>query len=158
MFEEDRYILGSRGHFSFDSFESVHSQPPSFQVYKELSNDRMTTCLVSARPGFLWCLSLACQMIHRPSAKKERQILEVHYSKIDEESTTVSKSDVLQTERDIVTHFISVHDDPSLSPWTFCPFKFFIGLGLLKFGGGQGAAGKSHQLPQWWGAKPEGQL
>lgn len=79
-------------------------------------------------------------MIHRLPAKKERLSLEVHYSKIDEESTTVSKSDVLQTEWDIVTHFISVQDDPSLSPWTFRSFKFFIGLGLLKFGGGQGAA------------------
>ncbi|KAG1891165.1 OPT oligopeptide transporter protein-domain-containing protein [Suillus subluteus] len=40
---------------------------------------------------------------------------------------------VLQNERDIATHVISVDDDPSLNPWTFR--TFFIGLGLSAFGG-----------------------
>ncbi|KAG1877966.1 OPT oligopeptide transporter protein-domain-containing protein [Suillus subalutaceus] len=40
---------------------------------------------------------------------------------------------VLQNERDIATHVISVDDDPSLNPWTFR--AFFIGLGLSAFGG-----------------------
>lgn len=40
---------------------------------------------------------------------------------------------VLQNEREIATHVISVDDDPSLNPWTFR--AFFIGLGLSAFGG-----------------------
>jgi hypothetical protein len=56
------------------------------------------------------------------------------YSKIDEESTTgTDTTGVLQNERDIVTHVISVEDDPSLNPWTFR--SFFIGIGLSAFGG-----------------------
>ena len=60
----------------------------------------------------------------------------VRYSKTDAESTTgvdVASTDVLRNERDIVTHIISVHDDPSLNPWTFR--AFFIGFGLSAFGG-----------------------
>ncbi|KAI9452352.1 OPT oligopeptide transporter protein-domain-containing protein [Lactarius psammicola] len=56
----------------------------------------------------------------------------VHYSKTNVESTT-DVTDVLQNERDLVTHIISIHDDPSLSPWTFR--SFFIGFGLSAFGG-----------------------
>ncbi|KAH9040057.1 OPT oligopeptide transporter protein-domain-containing protein [Lactarius pseudohatsudake] len=56
------------------------------------------------------------------------------YSKSDVESTTgTDPSLVLRNERDLVTHIISVHDDPSLSPWTFR--SFFIGIGLSAFGG-----------------------
>ncbi|KAG2144821.1 OPT oligopeptide transporter protein-domain-containing protein [Suillus cothurnatus] len=40
---------------------------------------------------------------------------------------------VLQNEREIAIHVISVDDDPSLNPWTFR--AFFIGLGLSAFGG-----------------------
>jgi len=36
--------------------------------------------------------------------------------------TTSSSSDMLQNERDLITHVISVHDDPSLNPWTFRSF------------------------------------
>ncbi|KAI0305502.1 OPT oligopeptide transporter protein-domain-containing protein [Multifurca ochricompacta] len=44
----------------------------------------------------------------------------VPYAKTDVESTTgTDVTDVLQNERDIVTHVISVEDDPSLNPWTF---------------------------------------
>jgi hypothetical protein len=58
----------------------------------------------------------------------------VHYSKTDVESTTeAGVTDVLPNERDIVTHVISIHDDPSSNPWTFR--SFFIGLGLSAFGG-----------------------
>jgi hypothetical protein len=45
---------------------------------------------------------------------------------------------VLQNEREIATHVISVDDDPSLSPWTFR--AVFIGLGLSAFGGSLGKA------------------
>ncbi|KIK49247.1 hypothetical protein CY34DRAFT_20248 [Suillus luteus UH-Slu-Lm8-n1] len=51
-------------------------------------------------------------------------------------STRETESDhnvVLQNEREIATHVISVDDDPSLSPWTFR--AVFIGLGLSAFGG-----------------------
>ncbi|KAI9442444.1 OPT oligopeptide transporter protein-domain-containing protein [Lactarius indigo] len=56
------------------------------------------------------------------------------YSKSDVESTTgTDTTAVLRNERDLVTHVISVHDDPSLNPWTFR--SFFIGIGLSAFGG-----------------------
>ncbi|KAG2157265.1 OPT oligopeptide transporter protein-domain-containing protein [Suillus clintonianus] len=52
-----------------------------------------------------------------------------------ESSTQEAETDeiVLQNEREIVTHVISVDDDPSLNPWTLR--AFFIGLGLSAFGG-----------------------
>lgn len=40
---------------------------------------------------------------------------------------------VLRTERDIATHIVSVHDDPTLNPWTLR--AFIVGLGLSAFGG-----------------------
>lgn len=40
---------------------------------------------------------------------------------------------VLDDARDIATHVITVHDDPSLSPWTVR--AFVIGIGLSTFGG-----------------------
>ncbi|KAF8552269.1 OPT superfamily oligopeptide transporter [Imleria badia] len=40
---------------------------------------------------------------------------------------------VLNSERGLITHVISVDDDPSLNPWTFR--AFFLGLGLSAFGG-----------------------
>lgn len=55
------------------------------------------------------------------------------YSNADVESTSGSDTTVLQNERDIVTHVISVDDDPSLNPWTFR--SFFLGIGLSAFGG-----------------------
>ena len=45
---------------------------------------------------------------------------------------------VLRSERDIATHIVSVHDDPTLNPWTIR--AFVIGLGLSAFGS---ALGKS---------------
>ncbi|KAG1756630.1 OPT oligopeptide transporter protein-domain-containing protein [Suillus paluster] len=53
-----------------------------------------------------------------------------------ESSTQEAETDenvVLQNEREIATHVISVDDDPSLNPWTLR--AFFIGLGLSAFGG-----------------------
>lgn len=44
-----------------------------------------------------------------------------------------SEVGVLEDARDIATHVISVHDDPSLSPWTVR--AFVIGIGLATFGG-----------------------
>jgi hypothetical protein len=55
------------------------------------------------------------------------------YSRADVDSRTGTDTGVLQNERDIVTHVISVEDDPSLNPWTFR--SFFIGIGLSAFGG-----------------------
>ena len=54
-------------------------------------------------------------------------------SNADMESTTGDGTTaVLRNERDIVTHIISVEDDPSLNPWTFR--SFLIGIGLSAFG------------------------
>ena len=77
-----------------------------------------------------------------PSLANEKQVNsaigtseKVPYSKTDVESqpTTGTDAVVLRNERDIVTHVISVHDDPSLNPWTFR--SFLIGIGLSAFGG-----------------------
>ncbi|KAH7927126.1 OPT superfamily oligopeptide transporter [Leucogyrophana mollusca] len=67
-----------------------------------------------------------------PSTSDEKS----YYAKADVESATQedgSEDAVLHDERDIVTHVISVEDDPSLNPWTFR--AFFIGIGLSAFGG-----------------------
>ena len=45
---------------------------------------------------------------------------------------------VLDSEQDIATHIISVHDDPNLNPWTLR--AFVVGLGLSAFGGVLGKA------------------
>ncbi|KAI0317705.1 OPT oligopeptide transporter protein-domain-containing protein [Amylostereum chailletii] len=58
------------------------------------------------------------------------------YVEKDVESVSVTGSvvsEVLEDERDIVTHVITVEDDPDLNPWTFR--AFFIGIGLSAFGG-----------------------
>lgn len=61
----------------------------------------------------------------------------LHYAK-DVEVGSSSEEDsedgeVLNDARDLVTHVISVEDDPELSPWTFR--SAIIGLGLSCFGG-----------------------
>ena len=71
----------------------------------------------------------------------------VPYSKTDVESTTGTDTAVLRNERDIVTHVISVHDDPSLNPWTFR--SFFIGIGLSAFGGVLGERHFCSRGPHW---------
>ncbi|KAG2157244.1 OPT oligopeptide transporter protein-domain-containing protein [Suillus clintonianus] len=75
-----------------------------------------------------------------PSATDEKSIdakeEKSYYIQGDiESSTQEAETDeiVLQNEREIVTHVISVDDDPSLNPWTLR--AFFIGLGLSAFGG-----------------------
>ena len=87
--------------------------------------------------------TVVMSMPHLPVAAKrslsnEKQVaLETSekppYSKTDVESTTGTDTAVLRNERDIVTHIISVHDDPSLNPWTLR--SFIIGIGLSAFGG-----------------------
>ena len=57
------------------------------------------------------------------------------------ESASDSSFNVLDSERDIVTHIISVHDDPTLNPWTLR--AFVVGFGLSAFGG---VLGKSSAL------------
>jgi hypothetical protein len=71
----------------------------------------------------------------------------VPYSKTDVESTTGTGTAVLRNERDLVTHVISVHDDPSLNPWTFR--SFFIGIGLSAFGGVLGERQFCSRGPHW---------
>lgn len=48
---------------------------------------------------------------------------------------------VLDNERDLITHVISVADDPSLNPWTLR--AFIIGIGLSAFGGVLGTQQRS---------------
>lgn len=57
------------------------------------------------------------------------------YKNVDIESVDAGDSEfaVLQDERDIATHVITVHDDPTLNAWTFR--AFFIGIALSAFGG-----------------------
>lgn len=67
-----------------------------------------------------------------PSVSDEKSY---HEKQDVETATTEAESTVavLQDERDIATHVISVSDDPSLNPWTFR--AFIIGIGLSTFGG-----------------------
>ena len=70
---------------------------------------------------------------------------EKQLSRLDNENDTFEQGDikpahdgdisfaVLDSERDIATNIISVHDDPSLNPWTLR--AFIIGFGLSAFGG-----------------------
>ena len=51
---------------------------------------------------------------------------------------------VLDSERDITTQIISVHDDPTLNPWTLR--AFVVGLGLSTFGG---VLGQSFTFPRY---------
>jgi OPT family small oligopeptide transporter len=52
---------------------------------------------------------------------------------VDVVSEDDSNFGVLENERDIATHVVSIHDDPSLNPWTIR--AFVIGIGLSAFGG-----------------------
>lgn len=52
------------------------------------------------------------------------------------QSTGDTSHVVLNSEREIVTHVISVDDDPTLNPWTLR--ALFLGLGLSAFGGSLG--------------------
>jgi hypothetical protein len=63
------------------------------------------------------------------------------FKQAEVDSAHVSDSDVavLSTEWDIATHIVSVHDDPTLNPWTIR--AFVIGLGLSAFGGVLGKSG-----------------
>ena len=54
-------------------------------------------------------------------------------AEVDSAHDSDSDFAVLSTERDIATHIVSVHDDPTLNPWTIR--AFVIGLGLSAFGG-----------------------
>lgn len=65
--------------------------------------------------------------------KKESRDVEIVSGDHDDDS----HFGVLENERDIATHVITVHDDPSLNPWTLR--AFIIGIGLSTFGGVLGA-------------------
>ena len=77
----------------------------------------------------------------KTSSDYEKQIPSLHsdekdaFKQAEVDSAHDSDSDfaVLSTERDIATHIVSVHDDPTLNPWTIR--AFVIGLGLSAFGG-----------------------
>jgi hypothetical protein len=54
-------------------------------------------------------------------------------AEVDSAQDNDSDFAVLSSERDIATHIVSIHDDPTLNPWTLR--AFIIGLGLSAFGG-----------------------
>ena len=56
---------------------------------------------------------------------KQAEITSAHDSDID--------FGVLDSERDIATNIIIIHDDPNLNPWTLR--AFVLGFGLSAFGG-----------------------
>ena len=61
-------------------------------------------------------------------------VKDVGYTKErDSESLDSGSTAVLQDERDIATHVISIEDDSTLSPWTF--LSLVLGMGLSAFGG-----------------------
>ncbi|KAI0266365.1 OPT oligopeptide transporter protein-domain-containing protein [Gloeopeniophorella convolvens] len=67
-------------------------------------------------------------------ASSDISVKKADYAKTDEESTSSTDvTEVLQNEHDLVTHVISLDDDPSLSPYSFR--SFVLGLGLAAFGG-----------------------
>ena len=63
---------------------------------------------------------------------------------IESARTSDNNFGVLDSEQDIATNIISVHDDPNLNPWTLR--AFVIGFGLSAFGGvlGKSFAFASH--------------
>lgn len=77
-----------------------------------------------------------------PSVSDEKS----YHDKQDVEAASIeveSTEGVLQDERAIATHVISLSDDPSLNPWTFR--AFFIGIGLSAFGGVLGTSHSSRE-------------
>ena len=88
--------------------------------------------------------------LKNPLADHEKQLSPLdskHAYKQDEiesERNGDSSFGVLDSERDIVTNIISVHDDPNLNPWTLR--AFVVSLGLSAFGGvlGNSSAVVSH--------------
>ena len=68
----------------------------------------------------------------QPFPLDEKQAFRVKQS-IQSDSKSDSSFGVLDSERDIVTNIICVHDDPNLNPWTLR--AFVIGFGLSAFGG-----------------------
>ncbi|KAG2078169.1 OPT superfamily oligopeptide transporter [Suillus decipiens] len=81
---------------------------------------------------------ITMEMIPSTNNKKPFDVKEKFYCTEGDTETAFREAEtdenvVLQNEREIATHVISVDDDPSLNPWTFR--AFFIGLGLSAFGG-----------------------
>ena len=76
---------------------------------------------------------MALPGVKNPLADYEKQAFK--QDEIESESTRNSDGSfgVLNSERDIATNIISIHDDPNLNPWTLR--AFVIGFGLSAFGG-----------------------
>jgi hypothetical protein len=69
--------------------------------------------------------------------EKQLSLLDAKQAFKQDEIESARNSDssfgVLDSERDIATNIISVHDDPNLNPWTVR--AFVVGFGLSVFGG-----------------------
>lgn len=76
--------------------------------------------------------------IENPSADYEKQLspLDNDNDAFQIESSRDRDFGVLDSELDIATHIISIHDDPTLNPWTLR--AFVVGFGLSAFGGALG--------------------
>ena len=87
--------------------------------------------------------------VKNPLADHEKQLSTLDAKQADEIESARNSDisfDVLDSERDIVTNIISVHDDLNLNPWTLR--AFVVGFGLSAFGGvlGKSFAFISHLL------------
>jgi hypothetical protein len=88
-----------------------------------------------------------------PDHEKQLSSLDNENDTIKEgEITSARDSDidfgVLDSERDIATNIITVHDDPTLNPWTLR--AFVLGFGLSAFGGVLGKSLFLHFLICCW--------
>jgi hypothetical protein len=63
--------------------------------------------------------------------EKQPSPLDAKQDEIESARNSDSSIGVLDSERDIATNIISVHDDPNLNPWTLR--TFVIGFGLSAF-------------------------
>ena len=84
-------------------------------------------------------MSLPALKILLASADHEKQLSPLDakqafkQDEIESPCNNDSSFGVLDSERDIATNIISVHDDPNLNPWTLR--AFVVGFGLSAFGG-----------------------
>jgi hypothetical protein len=82
---------------------------------------------------------MSLPVVENPLADYEKQLYPLDAKQsfklgaIEYKRKSESSFDVLDSERDIVTNIICVHDDPNLNPWTLR--AFVIGFSLSAFGG-----------------------
>ena len=78
-------------------------------------------------------MSLTDDKIYLADYEKKLSPSDEKQDEVKTEHNSDSSFGVLDSERDIATNIITVHDDPNLNPWTLR--AFVIGFGLSAFGG-----------------------